>query len=317
MSKNLVSIIVPVYNVEKYIQRCIDSLSNQTYKNLEIILVNDGSTDDSIEICESAALKDQRIKVIHQQNSGSSVARNTGLDHATGKFIAFVDSDDHIQKETIAEMLQLLLENNLDVVEFERDNPNAPSSFDNEFKIETQEEAFIRTIKNSSFQVWKRLYKASLISGMRFIPKIIHQDVFFVIDLLNRVDKIGHFNKPLYNYNRENHSVIRSKYTLTKTNAGIRATEYILEQTKKTKKIDKLKKAYVVSYYTGHFFSLCRNKELDKEKKLRKYLRRQVRKNVTCGTLNKRSWVAGYLPIFIVELFVKAHMKVSGTKYYN
>lgn len=315
--QHLVSIIVPVYNVEKYIQRCIDSLSNQTYKNLEIILVNDGSTDKSVEICECAALKDQRVRVIHQHNSGSSVARNTGLDHATGKFIAFVDSDDHLQKEAIDEMLQLLLVNNLDVVEFERDNPNAPSSFDNKFKIETQEEAFIRTIKTSSFQVWKRLYKTSLISDMRFIPKIIHQDVFFVIDLLKRIDKIGHLNKPLYNYNRDNQSVIRSKYTLAKTKAGIMATEYILEHALNTKKITSLKKAYIVSYYTGHFFSLCRNKELDKEKRLRNYLRSEIRKNATWKTLNNRSWIAGYLPIFIVELIVKAHMKVSGTKYYN
>ena len=317
MIKNLVSIIVPIYNVEKYLQRCIDSLCNQTYTNLEIILINDGSTDNSVQICESAAKADKRIKILHQKNGGSSIARNNGMDYATGEFISFIDSDDHIEKETIGDILNLLLQNNLDVVEFERDDPSEKKLFDNRFNIETKEQAIMRTIKTSSFQVWKRIYRTSLISDMRFIPKIIHQDVFFVVDLLNRVDKIGYLNKPLYNYNRENISVIRSKYTLVKTKAGINATEYIKKNIPDTPKITEVKKRYIVNYYTGHFFSLCRNKDLDMDKKFRRKLRLSILKNVSLKNIGLRSLITILFPIIISEALVKLHMGITGTKYYN
>ena len=97
MNNNLISIIVPVYNVSEYLPRCLDSLINQTYKNIEIILVNDGSTDNSLEICKKYAEKDLRIKVIDKENGGISSARNTGIAEASGEWIGFVDSDDYIE----------------------------------------------------------------------------------------------------------------------------------------------------------------------------------------------------------------------------
>lgn len=99
MNKNLISIIVPVYNTEQYLKRCIESIQNQTYTNLEIILIDDGSTDKSLAICEQYAEADKRIKVIHQENQGVSSARNKGLSNANGKYIGFVDSDDYISKD--------------------------------------------------------------------------------------------------------------------------------------------------------------------------------------------------------------------------
>ena len=93
---DLISVIVPVYNVEEYLDRCIESIVNQTYKNLEILLIDDGSTDNSYNICDKWAKKDNRIKVVHKENGGVSSARNVGLDVATGDYIGFVDSDDYI-----------------------------------------------------------------------------------------------------------------------------------------------------------------------------------------------------------------------------
>lgn len=103
MEKNevLVSIIVPVYNVEKYLEKCIESIINQTYSNLEIVLSDDGSTDNSPSICDEYALKDSRIRVIHKSNGGLSDARNAALDIISGKYITFIDSDDYIEKEAI------------------------------------------------------------------------------------------------------------------------------------------------------------------------------------------------------------------------
>lgn len=115
---DLVSVIVPVYNVEKYLARCLDSIINQTYTNLEIILVDDGSKDSSGQICDEYAAKDQRIKVIHKQNGGLSSARNAGLDIASGSYIEFVDSDDWIDKDTVKENLELIINENSNVVFF-------------------------------------------------------------------------------------------------------------------------------------------------------------------------------------------------------
>lgn len=101
MQKDLISVIVPVYNVEKYIYRCIDSISNQSYSNIEIILVDDGSSDSSGLICDEYALNDKRIKVIHKENGGLGYARNSGLDCATGKYVTFIDSDDYVEQDMI------------------------------------------------------------------------------------------------------------------------------------------------------------------------------------------------------------------------
>lgn len=114
----LVSVIVPVYKVEKYLHRCIDSIINQTYKNLEIILVDDGSPDNCGKICDEYAEKDNRIKVIHKSNGGLSSARNAGLDVANGDYVYFVDSDDYIDTKLVEDNLNLAIEHDADMVCF-------------------------------------------------------------------------------------------------------------------------------------------------------------------------------------------------------
>ena len=113
--EDLISIIIPVYKVEKYIYKCIDSVLNQTYKNLEIILVDDGSPDKCPEICEEYAKKDNRIKIIHKKNGGLSDARNAGLKVATGKYIGFVDSDDYIEKDMYQVLYNNIIKTNSDI----------------------------------------------------------------------------------------------------------------------------------------------------------------------------------------------------------
>lgn len=111
----LISVIIPVYNVEQYLRRCLDSVVAQTYQNLEIICVDDGSVDHSGKICDQYAARDARIKVIHQENQGLSAARNRGLDAAEGEYIAFVDSDDYILEDMYKKMLDKLLDYNVDL----------------------------------------------------------------------------------------------------------------------------------------------------------------------------------------------------------
>ena len=113
--EDLITVIVPVYKVEKYIRRCIESIINQTYRNLEIILVDDGSPDDCGKICDEYAKKDNRIKVIHKENGGLSDARNKALDLANGKYVIFVDSDDYIEKNAIGYLYKLIQKYNTDI----------------------------------------------------------------------------------------------------------------------------------------------------------------------------------------------------------
>lgn len=118
MCKNLISVIIPVYNVEEYLQDCIESVLNQTYKNIEIVAINDGSTDDSLKILESYANVNENIIIISQENSGQSAARNKGINIASGKYIYFLDADDYILPETFEQIIKTMEENNLDIIRF-------------------------------------------------------------------------------------------------------------------------------------------------------------------------------------------------------
>ncbi|RDY57596.1 glycosyltransferase [Flagellimonas nanhaiensis] len=309
---NLISVIVPVYNAEQYLQRCVKSICKQSYRNLEIILVNDGSFDGSAALCDSLAESDKRIKVIHQENGGSSIARNTGLDNATGDIIGFVDSDDHLDSLMFEQMLELMISNNLDVIEIERDNPSKKKDFDHKFQIENRNQAFQRVISTSSFQVWKRLYRKSVVDDMRFIPNIIHQDVFYTIDVLNRIRSIGHLNSPLYSYNRENESVIRSKYTAMKRDIAMMATQYIKDHTPNTKKLERVVNQYIINYYTDHFYLLSKNKSLDVDKEHRKKLKREIKQAAKKANLSFRSKLILRLPIKVLEFVAWVHARYKN-----
>ena len=120
MEKDLISVIIPVYNIEIYIKRCVNSIINQTYKNLEIILVDDGSTDNSGKICDDYEKKDARIKVIHKENGGLSDARNCGIEKSNGKYITTVDGDDFVTEKYVETLYNLIIENSADISSINR-----------------------------------------------------------------------------------------------------------------------------------------------------------------------------------------------------
>lgn len=299
---DLISIIVPVYNTEKYLERCVNSLIHQTYQNIEIILVNDGSTDNSQSICEKFAGKNRRIHLINQKNGGSSIARNTGLINAKGNIISFVDSDDHLDLDMYRKMLTKLNEHKLDVVEIERNSESDKKKFDDSFTIEDRITAFARIIQTTSFQVWKRIYRRSLIDQMMFIPNIIHQDVFFTIDVINKVEKVGFLNTPLYNYNRESIGIIRSNYSAMKRDIAVKATEYIQSNLPTDEKLKKVMDNYIVHYYTDHYFLISRNTIFDKDKTHRAKLKRDIIKAAKISNLSLRPILVILLPIKIIEM---------------
>ena len=209
---NLISVIVPIYKVEPYLRQCVDSIINQTYKNLEIILVDDGSPDGCPQICDDYAAKDTRVKVIHKENGGLSSARNAGLDIATGDYIAFVDSDDYLETTMYNDLYELIKSQDADVsvsdIYILKQGKLETYSFKSckVTVVNNKQDIFCHLIKHNPyvrFEVWNKLFKKSFIGDIRFKVGQIYEDLYFDRSLLLKAPKLVHIEKPLYVY-REN-----------------------------------------------------------------------------------------------------------------
>ena len=216
-SNSLISIIIPVYQVENYIERCIKSVINQTYKDIEIILVDDGSTDNSGHICDDYSIKDSRIKVLHINNGGVAKARKLGLEHSTGDFIVFIDSDDYIPENSILSMNEYRIKHNLDIVigAFNICNDNSYKYIPIQDEIITQKEYIKRLLLHKSNPApWGKLYSKYLFSDNSFPQLVKGEDYLMNLEIALRVKSVGYIDSPVYNYYQRNDSVIH----LHKTN---------------------------------------------------------------------------------------------------
>lgn len=214
---NLISIIVPVYNVEKYLERCINSITNQTYKNIEIILVDDGSKDNSGKICDELKQKDSRIKVIHKENGGLSDARNAGLKIASGEYVGFVDSDDYIENDMFETMYNLTQKYNaeISIVSFYelykgkvigvRDSKNLEELN----KIDAIKELLIDT-KIQSY-AWNKLFKRELFEGIEFPTNKNFEDIATTLLLFEKAKKVVLLEEPKYFYVRRDDSIVGTR----------------------------------------------------------------------------------------------------------
>ena len=212
----LISVIVPVYNVERYLVQCVDSIINQTYKKLEIILVDDGSTDNSSKICDSYIQKDNRIRVIHKQNGGLSSARNAGLDIASGEYIAFVDSDDYILPEMYEVLFRLIDENNADMgaCSWQRVNEagtpllKQDTSPENEI-LSGDEVLSIGMTRGLTYVLaWNKLYKASIFDDLRFPEGRLHEDEFTAHHILSKCTRTVSTSAVMYMYTCRSDSIM-------------------------------------------------------------------------------------------------------------
>lgn len=220
----MISIIVPVYNSEKYIHRCLDSILNQTYTDLEIVLVNDGSTDRSLSILEAYAVKDTRIKVVSQENQGVAAARNIGLDNATGDYILYVDSDDWIEKNMVERMVELSA--NVDIVFCGNDAATSSiirdKSVDIKIKNWNHEKIISEFIKHKmiSGMLWNKLIKRSLTEGCRFNPKTGYgEDAEFLWQVLQHTKFMCVTNEILYHHVPDSKSISHLSYSDKKYSA--------------------------------------------------------------------------------------------------
>lgn len=213
----LISIIVPIYNVEKYLERCINSIINQTYKNIEIILVNDGSTDNSGNICNELGKKDNRIKIIHKQNGGLSDARNAGLKIAKGDYIGFVDSDDYIKEDMFETLYNLNKKYNSEisiVSYYEYYNEKLIAVRDSkELEIFNKIDAIKELLIDTKIQsyAWNKLFKKELFENLEFPTNKNFEDIATTLLLFEKAEKVVLLEDPKYCYLRRDNSIIGKK----------------------------------------------------------------------------------------------------------
>lgn len=215
--KELISIIVPVYNVEQYLEKCVESIIKQTYKNIEIILVDDGSKDSSGKLCDELQKKDTRIKVVHKANGGLSDARNAGMKIAQGQYIGFVDSDDYIAEDMFETLYNLNKKYNseISIVSYyeiyngkvigvrKADKPEELT------KIEAIKELLIDT-KIQSY-AWNKLFKRELFEGIEFPTNKNFEDIATTLLLFERANKVVLYEEPKYYYMRRDNSIIGTR----------------------------------------------------------------------------------------------------------
>lgn len=217
----MVSIIVPIYNIESYISVCVDSLLKQTYSDIEIILVDDGSTDDSSKLCDEYSQKDSRIRVIHKQNGGLSSARNAGLDVVAGEWILFVDGDDYLDKSAV-ERLMVIAEKyeNADFIQFlycETDEHSWKADFRQIANEEVCTDTYsffnkLRELGGAAASSCTKLFKKELFDNLRFTEGIWYEDEDLMTRLLPMCRKIVYTDLVLYGYVMRHGSIIHSEF---------------------------------------------------------------------------------------------------------
>lgn len=277
-----ISVIVPIYKVEDYLHRCVDSIINQTYTNLEIILVDDGSPDNCSRICDEYAKKDSRIRVIHKKNGGLSDARNAGIDIATGEYIMFIDSDDFVDREMMKSMMRNMIHNNVDMVvcniKYIYEDKEVVK-YNQADRILDRYEAMEEYLRDGVVQAvaWNKLYKKSLISDMRYKVGKTNEDEFFTYKVVDKTDKIYYNSRPFYNYIQRDSSIM-GKYSINRLD-GVEASYERLNFIKERYPdlYEKEKKTFInLCIYS--YQMILKEPNLDKNKQGRKILNNYTKK---------------------------------------
>lgn len=313
--KPLISIIVPVYNVEKYLPRCLDSILLQTYSELEIILVDDGSTDLCGEICEAYALKDNRIKVIHKENGGIGSARNAGLEVYSGEFIMFVDSDDYISADAVEVLYERMISDDSDMAIGKHIDVYEDGSLNDSFcswmqdDVLSQKEFLARMGEKNYYPVANcmKLYRQTVFEGVVYPNFTCGEDVWVFPQIVDKCKKISVVNKTLYFYFQRSNSLVHKKSEISKQedlNAILNLVNYFWQRN--------------ISKSARKWYVIAVNKAFELENKrnclklFKQYFNPTVRKKLLKGESIKIriKWISLYVPlIFSAVRCVKRILK--------
>lgn len=314
MKEPLISIIVPVYNVKPFLERCVKSCVFQTYKNIEILLVDDGSTDGSGELCDELARKYQKVSVFHKLNGGLSDARNYGMDRMKGEYFFFVDSDDYLNSNALMLMYHCCEALGLDIIECEFkkvSSTDMTNFYFDSFSCEKNSTLnfIFQNIKFSKHypMAWNKLYKTSLFGKCRFKFQKLNEDEFFVNSWLNLTSFVGYISAPLYYYQTRDESIMAKPYNIKRVD-GIEAYVERLGIVKRLfpKAVDNLEK-FIIEHSLAKI-AIVENENLDDDKKIRNRIAKTLepirREIVSCpvlGPLNKEK-ITNFLNEYLGEI---------------
>ena len=259
----MISVIVPVYNVEPFLKKCVDSIINQTYRNIEIILIDDGSPDTCGQICDEYAKTDSRFTVIHQENQGLAETRNIGIEHALSPYIMFVDSDDWVTADFCEQAYQLIVQRDVDIVFFgftklkngkvmKNPFPNKPEGY------KTKKEAIELILSNSGNFVWNKIYRKELFEGIRYPKGRFYEDVAVTHKLVLKATKIWYSHKRMYYYRYREGSIVTTRSQKRKDDAF----EMTMEQIKTLRSIEEMR-TIANEMVLVLYFSYCISYEKD------------------------------------------------------
>ena len=319
MTNPKVSIIVPAYNTEKYINKCLTSLINQTYKNIEIIVVNDGSTDNTKEIVENFAYSDDRIKLFNIENSGVSNARNFAIKNSTGNYIAFVDSDDYISSNYIEIMLSCALEINLDLVccNFQKISENKTQKKYKIKKVKTKiynKTEYLKEIFTGNLLTFalttSKIYKKELMN--EFIGNIVHgEDILYNYYYLQKIDKAGYLNLKLYTYVTRKNSAVNSRFSKRRFKLMYKLIEIANELHQSKPELEKYIRTWLYFSCLESFYFMFRDKVVDKESY--NFLYNNLKENKKFLRANKKvkflRRLFAPLGVSLINLFIKKENK--------
>ena len=310
----LVSIIIPIYNVERYLRKCIESAINQTYTNIEIIAINDGSTDKSLDIVEGYAKKDERIKVISIENKGVSAVRNLGIRESNGEYIFFLDSDDYIEKDLIQKLANYM-EEDYDLIKYKTiyvdENGNEINRVDGPiFKEKNGIDAFNTMFdKDVMLQVpWLYLYKKELFTdnNITYPEGKVHEDFARTILLMLKSKKMCSLDIYGYYYVKTKKSITRGneeERTFQKSMNIIDHYDYVLKEIEKYN-LDKVTIENIKSYYANNVILEANNLSSDKQKRyISELKKRKVIKNIKPKSL--KQLIKRIILSFSVKLYLK------------
>lgn len=325
----LISIIIPVYNVEEYLDKCVESIVNQTYENLEIILVDDGSPDNCPAMCDEWAMKDSRIKVIHKTNGGLSDARNCGIDVSTGDYIYFIDSDDYISVDAIEKLYNVLSDNNCDIA-FGRyveviDGIEKKAEYSDKTYIYSQDEFWEKRyslslqkeylISISMMVSWNKLIKKEVFDNVRFSKGRLHEDEFIIHKLIANCSRIAFLDSKLYYYLQRDNSIMGKRNLNNKIDALealAQREEYFLHNKKSFLNLSILSFLnYIMLNYFNYKY-VYKNKELTRKSKgLYRYYYKVMLKNNIKNEPHYRKNRLLYLSFFINEYLYRLVRKIK------